>query len=166
MRRVRKIKIDTNAKIIIDWDLALDDGTTWDEYHMRCSDLPRPEFFQALAEIGRDVLELLEFPSTWLGDIKVRGVTYTYSDKGNKGVVITAVRDLNKSSRQMNLVTPCFLYDSDNPDTFTIPYFTLERLNKLEEEAERYIDGDRAQGSLFDAPEEPQAEAAEESQPA
>lgn len=141
MRRVRKIKIN-DAKISIDWEVALSDGTVWDEYHMRCSDLPRPELYQAIAAIGQDVIELLELPPAWLGDIKVMGVTYSYSAKGNRGVVITAARDLKNLPAPMNLVTPYAPYDSQNPDAFTISYFTLERLNALEEEAERYIDGD------------------------
>lgn len=152
MRRVRKIKVDT-TRITIDWEIDNGDGRAPDEYHLKCADMARPEFYKALAAIRQDVIELLELPPAWLDDIKVKGATFSYTEKGTKGVVITATRDLKISAAPMNLNTPHVPYDSQNPDKFVIPYFTEERLNKLEEEAERYIDGDRAQGSLFDAPE-------------
>lgn len=151
MRYIRKIKVDT-TRITIDWEIDNGDGRAPDEYHLKCADVARPEFYKALAAIRQDVIELLELPPAWLDDIKVKGAAFSYTKKGTKGVVITATRELKHSSSPMNLNTPYVPYDSQNPDKFVIPYFTEERLNKLEEEAERHIDGNRAQGSLFDEP--------------
>lgn len=79
-RRVRKIKVDKQGKISIDWEVRPEGLSTWDEYHMKCSDLARPEFYNALVDLRQDVLTLLEYPKTWLDDILVKGVSFSYSD--------------------------------------------------------------------------------------
>nr|DAZ68639.1 MAG TPA: hypothetical protein [Caudoviricetes sp.] len=159
VRRIRKVKADKHGKIIIDWEVYV--RGNWDEYHMKCSDLPRPEFYSALMNLRQDVLTLLEYPENWLDKITVRGVSYSYSDDGVEGAVITAQRDLEYSTAPENCNTPHKPYEMYNEDgedpegIILMPPEIIDRLDVLEDEAQKYIDGDRAQGTLdFDGADE------------
>lgn len=155
MRRVRKVKIDKNGKITIDWEVKVEQMGGWDEYHMKCSDRANPELYDAMENLVQDVLMLCEFPTNWKDSITVHGVSFSYSDEDVKGAVITAQRMLEHSSAPLNLNTPHKPYEPYNPDQEDIdpdtllPEETCERLNILDNEANKYIDGDRAQGNLF-----------------
>jgi hypothetical protein len=155
MRRVRKVKIDNRGKIIIDWEVkAMKDGG-WDEYHMKCSDLANPEFYDAMGALVQDILTLCEFPTGWKNSITVHSVSFSYSDDDVKGAVITGQRELEHSSAPLNLNTPHKPYEPYNPEQgdvdpdMLLPEETCERLDILDDEANKYIDGDRAQGNLF-----------------
>lgn len=154
MRRVRKVKVDKRGKISLDWEVQVGHSDNFDEYHMLCSDKARPEFYKAMEALSRDVLTLLEYPDTWLNDITVKGVSFSYSQNGVKGAVITAQRTLQHSTAPENCNTPHKPYEmyadeADDPDgTMTLPEDTQDRLDALDEEAQRYIDGDRSQMSL------------------
>ncbi len=103
----------------------------------------------------QDVLTLCEFPANWKDSVTVHGVSFSYSDEGVKGAVITAQRTLEHSSAPLNLNTPHKPYEPYNPDQddidqdMLLPEDTCDRLEDLDTEAEKYIDGDRAQGNLF-----------------
>lgn len=153
-RRVRKIKVDKQGKISIDWEVRPEGLSTWDEYHMKCSDLARPEFYNALVDLRQDVLTLLEYPKTWLDDILVKGVSFSYSDDGVKGAVISGQRTLQYSASPANFNTPhkpYEMYNENAVDTdgiIVMPEEIQERLDVLDNEANKYIDGDRAQMEL------------------
>lgn len=156
-RRVRKIKVDKQGKISIDWEVRPEGLSTWDEYHMKCSDLARPEFYNALVDLRQDVLTLLEYPKTWLDDILVKGVSFSYSDDsddGVKGAVISGQRTLQYSASPANFNTPhkpYKMYNENAEDTdgiIVMPEEIQERLDVLDNEANKYIDGDRAQMEL------------------
>lgn len=155
MRRVRKIKVDkTGKKITIDWEVQVGNTVNYDEYHMKCSDRARPEFYEALKDLAQDVIKLLEYPVTWINDITVRGVSFSYSDDGVKGAVITASRELHYSVTPENCNTPHKPYEmysadaEDTDGTIVMPEDTQKRLDWLDDEANRYIDGDKAQQRL------------------
>lgn len=153
-RRVRKIKVDKQGKISIDWEVRPEGLSTWDEYHMKCSDLARPEFYNALVDLRQDVLTLLEYPKTWLDDILVKGVSFSYSDDGVKGAVISGQRTLQYSASPANFNTPhkpYEMYNENAEDTdgiIVMPEEIQERLDVLDDEANKYIDGKRAQMEL------------------
>ncbi len=153
-RRVRKIKVDKQGKISIDWEVRPEGLSTWDEYHMKCSDLARPEFYNALVDLRQDVLTLLEYPKTWLDDILVKGVSFSYSDDGVKGAVISGQRTLQYSASPANFNTPHKPYEMynehavDTDGIIVMPEEIQERLDVLDDEANKYIDGDREQMEL------------------
>ena len=153
-RRVRKIKVDKQGKISIDWEVRPEGLSTWDEYHMKCSDPARPEFYNALVDLRQDVLTLLEYPKTWLDDILVKGVSFSYSDDGIKGAVISGQRTLQYSASPANFNTPhkpYEMYNENAEDTdgiIVMPEEIQERLDVLDDEANKYIDGKRAQMEL------------------
>ena len=129
----------------------------WDDYTMACSDLPRPEFIDAMKALIQDVVSLCELPDKDAEDrITVRSVTWSYSDEDIQGAVISAQRKLYNSVAPMNINTPHKPYQPYNetcedPDPdMILPEDTIERLDKLEEECQYYIDGDRAQMKLFE----------------
>lgn len=157
MRRIKKIKLDKKEKIILDWEVEIGSGSenkSWDEYHIKCSDRANPEFYNAIKNLVQDVILLLEFPDIWKETITVKGVSFSYSDNDVQGAVITAQRELMCSATPMNCNTPHKPFDSYNEnecdDEQLMPEETQCRLHTLEEEAQKYIDGDRAQMNLFE----------------
>ncbi len=161
MRRIRKVKIDKTGKIYIMWEVNIDGKTMgWDEYAMKCSDLPLPSFSKAIARLAADVIYLCELPEVAEKTITVRSVSFSYSEDGVQGAVISAQRELIRSVQPLNLNTPHKPYQPYNqeqgeadPDML-MPDNIIEHLNEVEDEAQRYIDGDRAQGSLFEKKDE------------
>lgn len=161
MRRIRKVKVDKKGKVFLQWEVEIfgqkGDRIGWDEYTMTCSDLPRPEFIDAMKGLIQDVVSLCELPDKDAEDrITVRSVTWSYSDEDIQGAVISAQRKLYNSVAPMNINTPHKPYQPYNeacedPDPDMImPEDTIARLDTLEEECQYYIDGDRAQMKLFE----------------
>ena len=66
MRRIRKVKVDKKGKVFLQWEVEIfgqkGDRIGWDEYTMTCSDLPRPEFIDAMKGLIQDVVSLCELP--------------------------------------------------------------------------------------------------------
>ena len=86
-------------------------------------------------------------------------MSFSYSEDGVQGAVISALRELKRSVQPLNLNTPHKPYQPYNPEQgadpdMLMPENIIEHLNEVEDEAQRYIDGDRAQGSLFEKKDE------------
>jgi len=84
------------------------------------------------------------------------------------GAVISASMKLEESYQALNLVTPhkaAEMYCPDTPDDEKqlLSGDCVEALLELKTECEKYIQGDRAQGSLFPT-EQPQETATEQTQ--
>lgn len=125
----------------------------YDEYSLSCADEPRPEFKKALIDLGQDVISMCELPADYLGRIVVRGVSFSYGGEEEvMGAVIVAQMSLRKSSAPLNLNTPhkpSAPYSESADDSQLLDSRCVERLEDLMDEAEQYVNGVRAQGSLF-----------------
>lgn len=151
--RIKKVKVTKEKKISMVYEQQAKNGYTWDEYAFTCSEEPRPDFYRALKDLGQDVIVMCELPESYLDRITVKGVSFSYAE-GVMGAVIIANMDLNKSYQGLNMITPhkaCAMYNPDTPadDMQLLDSKCIERLELLQEEAEAYIKGDRAQGTLF-----------------
>ncbi len=155
-RRFTKIKYD--GKTVF---LQYQQGPAFkDEYSMKCRELPRPEFAEALKALAPEVLYLCELATAYLNRIKVRSVSLNYGGKGETmGATITSQMDLYNSNCPLNLNTPnkpvepyntdCE-YDDDTLAKMCLRGECVDKLEDLIDEANKYVDGQRAQGSLFD----------------
>ena len=153
MVRIRKIKITSEKKISISYEKQVKNGL-WDEYSFTCSDMARPEFYQVMANLAIFVIEMCELPKEYLEKIEVRSVSVSYGgDKEVMGATITSQMKLENSNCNLNLNTPYKASESytDAPadEKQLLSEDCTNNLYKLYEECELYINGDRAQGSLF-----------------
>lgn len=167
-RRFKKIKFDGEQVF-----LQYEEGASFEnEYTIKCKELPRPEMVAALEDLRPEVLLLCELPDSYLDRIDVRSVSLNYGGPAETmGATITARMKLYHSNCPLNLNTPnkpvepyntdCD-YDDDTYEKMCLSEDCVDKLEVLIEEAEAYINGHRAQGSLFgedsaDKPEHPAA---------
>ena len=161
--RIRKVKITKYNQIHMVYEAGPSNG---DEYQFTCRDQAKPEFYEALAAMAEHVIDMCELPDGYLDRIKVRGVSFSYGGESETmGATISAVMELEESYQALNLVTPhkaSAMYCPDTPDDEKqlLTGDCIDALEALLVECERYIQGERAQGSLF--PEMPAQEAVTE----
>jgi hypothetical protein len=146
--RFTKIKFD-GTKVRLEYQVVRPGGGDPDEYSLQCADLPLAEFRTALRALVDDVCVICEFPSSEASKVKVLGCSLTYRDDV-LGVVVTATKELMISPAPLILNTP-HLPEKPYSDSggSVLPANTVRRVRALCIEAQRYLDGDREQGSLF-----------------
>ena len=154
-RRFKKIKFD-GVNVFIQYE----DGNNFqNEYTLKCDEQPRPEMAQAFKALAYEVLLLCELPEDYLGRLEVRSVSLNYGGKQETmGATFSARMKLNYSNAPLNLNTPnkpVEPYSEGNYDDEILQKMCLrpecvEKLENLIDEANYYVDGNRAQGNLFD----------------
>jgi hypothetical protein len=150
--RFTKVKSD-GSKVTLHYERERSDGTR-DEYAMVSADRPAPEFDAALNALAEDVIVVCELPASDKEKLTVRGVSLSHTND-IRGAVITAMKALTTANSPLVLNTP-HLPESAYSGSKTDPNPTMadgmvHRLDDLEREATRYVDGERAQGALFSA---------------
>jgi hypothetical protein len=160
--RFTKIKKTKEGKIFLEYQEQNPNGQ-YDNYSFECTEAALPEFTQALSALAPDMLELCELPEDRLSRITVKAVSLAYSgDKEVMGACISGCMELLLSNCPLNLNTPFKPSGSynDNPpaDDQILSGVTVSRIEKLCDEARRYLRGERAQGNLFKAWEEKKEE--------
>lgn len=150
-RRLKKLKLDRFGKVDLSYQARRDDSAPWDDYTMSCNAAPRPEMALALQALVPDVLDICELPDDYAGGMTVASVSLSYGgDAETMGAVITALKALVGARAPLVLNTPhlpsASYSDGDEP---TLGGETVAKLLDVEGEAFLYVDGDRAQGSLF-----------------
>lgn len=150
--RIRKVKITKYNQIHMVYDAGPGNG---DEYQFTCRDKARPEFYSALEAMAEHVIDMCELPDNYLDKITVRGVSYSWGGENETmGATITAAMELEKSYQALNLVTPhkaSAMYNPETPDDEKqlLTGDCIDALEHLMAECLLYIEGERAQGSLF-----------------
>jgi hypothetical protein len=146
--RFTKIKFD-GSRVRLEYEVIRPGGGDPDEYALSCADLPLVAFREALRALVDDVCVICEFPSLEASKVKVLGCSITYKD-GILGAVLTATKDLLACPAPLILNTP---HLPEKPygegGGSVLPANTVRRVRALCVEAQRYLDGDREQGSLF-----------------
>lgn len=131
-----------------------------DEYTVRCTEKPRPEFVKAMQDLAEYVTEICELPSEYTKRIEVTSVSLNYGGPNDtEGATITAKMMLENSNAPLNINTPNKAFEMYNVDADPDPKVLLsedcvEAIETLEQEARKYIAGYRAQGNLFEAQKE------------
>ncbi len=146
--RFTKIRFD-GRKVLLEYEVTRPGGGEPDEFLVHSSDPPLGSFVAALRALVEDVCFICEFPVSEASRFTVRGVTLTHDD--GLGAVITALKALETADVPLVVNSPHLpakARESD-PGGFCLPAWTVRRVLALVEEAERYLRGDRAQGSLF-----------------
>jgi hypothetical protein len=150
MIRFTKIKFD-GSKVRIEYENKREDQAQWDEFSLQSADRPVPEFIEALHALRQDVVSICELAETDETKLDVRGVTITHTND-IMGLCITALKALKTTQAPLVLNTPHLPEESysDTPCP-VLDEQTVARLGVLIRAAERYVDGERAQGDLLAA---------------
>jgi hypothetical protein len=148
--RYTKIKLtDKGTKVHLAWEEG--DTTPRDERTLTSADDPRPELRERLADLVPGVLEICELPEDYRRGMSVSGVSLSYSDDGVMGATIIASKSLETARAPLNLVTPHLPvapYSESDIEAPVLPPHVVDALAALEDEANLYRDGDRAQARL------------------
>ena len=155
-RRFTKIKFDGTTV-----ELHYEEGDNYlDKYTMKCNELPRPDMVMAFDALREEARLLCELPEDYLQRIDVRSVSLNYGGKQETmGATITARMKLEYSNGPLNLNTPNkpvepyveANYDDETYAKMCLRSECVDKLEKLIDEANYYVDGQRAQGNLFGA---------------
>ncbi len=151
--RIKKVKLSSKTeKIIMAYERLVNDQ--WDEYSFASSEKAAPELYGAFKAMSEHVAELCELPQDYIERLEVYGVSYRYSgEKGIMGATMAAEMELEFSNAHLLLNTPFKKAGSDDDDVFDEKqYFSeacVKALWELERQARLYINGHRAQISLF-----------------
>lgn len=149
-RQICKVKFD-GSRVEIRYTVARGGGDP-DEYELKCRDLPRKEFEQALKDLRPHAAKILELDEDYLEKATVRGVTFSFTNDV-MGAVMTIIRPLETANAPLILNTPHLPSESYNEDSkggndLLLSPECVDALKALESEANAYIDGQRAQGML------------------
>lgn len=153
MIRIKKVKSSSENRVEITYQKK-SQTDAWNDFSLSCVEKAEPAFYISLAALAEDVVEMCELPADYQERINVRGVSFSYGgDKEVMGATISAGMRLEHSNCPLNLNTPHKASESYNDGEADVKQLLsgdcVERLWKLQEMAERYVDGVRAQGNLF-----------------
>lgn len=154
IKHIRSVKIGNDRVEIhaIETMQASDDER---EIVLRSVEAPHPDLPAKMAALAYDVRKLLELPHDWAKDgFTVAKVIWSLSEKtGVRGAVMSCQVALECADAPLVLNTPHLPFEqySETGNGPLMPEATIARLNELEAEALAFLDGKRAQASLFDA---------------
>lgn len=150
-------KIVNNGKHIqIHWISRKKTASEAEEQHnhqLECPERPRPEFDTALQAFLPFLLQIIGAPKEWKDNTEITGISLNKEEDRRRGIVITAKRKCPFGAAPIAINTP-HLRESLDDTQETGPNFLLpgmaDAIDAICEEAQVYLDGDRAQGELFE----------------
>lgn len=125
-----KIKYDGKS-VYLAWENA--NGDSADVYSFQCEEKPTPEFEEALTAMFADVIRVCDLPDDYANAMTVRGVTIGYGETTT--CTITALKPVDTVDAPFTINTP------NHPAN-------MARLTPLLHQAQAYLMGERAQGTL------------------
>jgi len=145
---IRKVKV-SKSETSIEW--VTREGVsqqTEHEHRLKSTELAAPSFYTALARFIPPVLRLLELPPAYGEGLQVSGVTFVVQDNGTHGLVVTCLKTLADTNSPLVLNTPYLPEDAEG-EAPILPTAMVAAAKQLEQEAQAFITGTRAQGDLF-----------------
>ncbi len=113
---------------------------------------PLPEFHEAVAQLPTVFCSVMELDPTWKEGLIIDKVSISRTKQGTRSVVLSGTKQLECRSEFLHPVaTPCVQIDhaSDGESgAVAIPAPLAEAVARAIEEAERYMNGERAQGEI------------------
>jgi len=111
-------------------------------------DEPRPEFSEAVQALRPFLRSICEFSTEYASEIIIVGVAFKTNSAGNKSAIIKAMRPMAVGT-PLNISTPSRMMDTEEDDAPTmLSADAVIALEALEDEAVKYIKGDRMQQQL------------------
>jgi hypothetical protein len=148
---ISKVKMrDGQVTIVIS---AKQDDQNERETTVKSYDAPHQDFLDAFAALEAHARGILQFPKSYReGQMRVSGVSFSMSeDTGVMGAVMTGSVALDTSDAPFNFNTPHLPFEQYSPtgNSPLMPGEAQTALERLQEEAEKFVDGKRSQGDLF-----------------
>ena len=147
--KITKVKYD-GSRVRIEWTIGDTDDP--DKHSLDCRQAPKQEFVNALTALVPSVVAICELPDDYVVGIEIRGVSFSWA-KDIMGATITALKTLNDSDAPLVLNSPhkpSEPYSETGDNRNCLSAATVVALEEVLMEAERYVEGERAQGSLFE----------------
>lgn len=149
-------KVVANGKNVqIHWISRRKTASEVEEQHnhqLECPEKPRPKFDKALQAFLPFLLTIIGAPADWTENTEITGISLNKEEDRRRGIVITAKRKCPFGNAPIALNTP-HLRESLDDTKETGPNFLLpgmaDAIDTMCDEAQAYLDGDRAQGELF-----------------
>lgn len=150
-------KLVATKSVHLEWTTKRKTASQAEELHhheLDCIEKPRPAFDTALQAFLPFLLQIIGAPVTWAENTRVTGVSLNKEEDGRRGIVITATRKCPYGAAPIALNTPHLREGVDaakeSGNNFMLPGM-IELVETLEGEGQAYLDGDRAQGELFES---------------
>lgn len=149
--RIKKVKYDKKEqKVLISYEEKGADG--YDNYTLDSEDAPNPSLLKSLADLASDVLYLCEIGGKQNFQVDVRSVSFSYGgEKEVMGATISAGIALERSYCPLNVNTPhktSESYSEHEDPKQLLDESTIIKLKLVQEEAMKFVSGDRAQLKL------------------
>jgi len=163
LRRITKVK-RKDEKIIIHWrkvDVSQHPAQIITCGTVECAEAADPAFYESFDGLGAHVADLLEMTPEWGQKFHAKGVSFSWRENAGgdtdrrgaiMGAVVTGQINIKKANSPLLINTPHVPeqpYSAESPE----PTLSVEFIIQLEEvmlQAEYYLDGKRAQVSLFE----------------
>lgn len=111
---------------------------------------PEPEFDSTLQAMKPELLKLLQLDKKFGEDITIRAVAIKYAKDERSGVVITAIKPLRMLNAPFVINSPHLPEPNEDGSAGGMSSDFIKLLNRLEELAGHFKEGERAQGEMFD----------------
>lgn len=153
MRLIKKIKRDAKGKMTFGYVETIEDGLS-SEHVAKYTEQPHPDFLIAFEAVSSHIAPMLEMPADAVERLKASEVDLSYDDIDEcKAVTISATFYIPKQATAVGIKTPTFNVPKSDKEEGLPGYLTKQEMadiGKLLQEADRYINGHRAQGNLFE----------------
>lgn len=141
---INKIRIG-EGKLTIDYRNKV--GETTQDTEITSTERALPSFYDTINLLCPHVVKMCELPDGWKENISIVSVTFKRDDD-LFGVTITAAKTIRASNSPFLIHTPFATEKSPESEASGIPAAMLRTLRQLEKEAEKFVQGHRAQGKL------------------
>jgi len=143
---ITKVKLKKQG-VEIHYDQWNNNTNSYDSKTLKSEEQPHPDFNKAFEELRDEVLLLCEIDDD-PGVVEVTGVSFSWTE-GDYAAVLSATRELRDKDLPLNLNTPVLWSDvSEGAEGQMLPERTIDKLQRLMVECERYIQGERQQLKL------------------
>lgn len=130
----------------------VEDRSTTDsvEQTLTSHDDPRPEFATGLQALTSWVVRICQLPLDYADGMRITGVSLSAGEYG--GVVVTALKSVDGATAPVVINTPHVPETPTSDAGPCLPRDTIQLLETLEVEADKFWRGERAQADMFDPP--------------
>lgn len=153
--KINKVKYnESEDKIFVAYTQNIDGKT--DIRTSKSNDKAAPEFYTALNALRSHAGGILGFTEAQIAVLVPHTVTFSYTKNDIMGAIISC-KYSTPNAKVININTPLMYCPEDEVDAQSLGYFdeeTVKALWEVEMQTRKYLDGKRAEMSLFDDEEE------------
>lgn len=154
--KILKIKINDELVLIEYKKRSNAENGGYNKFTIESKEIPSPDFKLNLQELAIYVPMMYDLPTEYAEDMVVLGVSFSYRGENEiMGATVTAKKSVSSSNSPALFHTPFTLSGSGEdmpmPDSKFLPVAMVEILEKLQDNAKDFINGERAQQNLFGA---------------